>query len=142
MKELNAVNKLLLAENGSNMSRFVRMPQVVDKQKFALKDFPLFVRYDIHLQRYGRIAHRARLERKSVRSVPVPQKGIGDYILDSAIPFALKKAVDSLSVLHFVRVELYKPRRMALPCAPSGWTIRKQVLTVIGLRNPLKPLLP
>lgn len=34
--------RLILAENGSNMSRFVRMPQVVDKQKFALKDFPLF----------------------------------------------------------------------------------------------------
>ena len=34
--------RLILAENGSNMSRFVRMPQVVEKQRFALKDFPLF----------------------------------------------------------------------------------------------------
>ena len=108
----------------------------------CLKDFPLFVRYGIHLQRYRRIALCAHLERKSVRSVPMPQKSIGDYILDSAIPFALKKAVYSLSVLDFVRVELYKPRRMALPCAPGGWAIRKQVLSIIGLRNPLKPLLP
>ena len=33
--------RLRLAENGSNMSRFVRTPEVVDKQMFALKDFPL-----------------------------------------------------------------------------------------------------
>ena len=35
-------SRLLLAENGSNMSRFVRTPQVVDKKLFALKDFTLF----------------------------------------------------------------------------------------------------
>ena len=35
-------SRLLLAENGSNMSRFVRTPQVVDKKMFALKDFQLF----------------------------------------------------------------------------------------------------
>ena len=34
--------RLLPAENGSNMSRFVRTPHVVDKQRFALRDFQLF----------------------------------------------------------------------------------------------------
>ena len=34
--------RLLLAENGSNMARFVRRPQVVDKQMFALSDFQLY----------------------------------------------------------------------------------------------------
>ena len=35
-------SRLLLAENGSNMSRFVRTPQVVDKKMFSLKEFQLF----------------------------------------------------------------------------------------------------
>lgn len=34
--------RLLLAENGSNMARFVRTPKVLGKQMFALKDFHLF----------------------------------------------------------------------------------------------------
>ena len=34
--------RLRLAENGSNMARFVRTPQVIDKQMFSLKEFHLF----------------------------------------------------------------------------------------------------
>ena len=34
--------RLLLAENGSNMAKFVRTPQVIDRQLFSLKDFQLF----------------------------------------------------------------------------------------------------
>lgn len=35
-------SRLLLAENGSNMARFVRTPQVIDKQMFSLKEFHLY----------------------------------------------------------------------------------------------------
>ena len=61
---LSSINEtLLLSENGSNMSKFVRKPKVVAKKMFSLHDFYLY--YPV--------------ENKSWRSLPNPLDSIDTH---------------------------------------------------------------